>query len=372
MSGSVECVKTGLIYRNPKPHVHSIHGTFPSVCQLANGEMLATVALGEAFEAVNVNTNILRSTDNGETWQLEGPVYPGTKDRITSNTSRITAMPNGEVVVFMCRDDRTERPEDGASNPENLGHLQTEFLIFRSSEEGRNWRGPEAIEEPLVGPSFEICCPITPLKDGRWLLPTSTWRGWNGDCPNGLMMVAFVSHDRGKSWPEYMQVMRDPAQNIWYWESKIVECADGRLLAIAWAYDEAEKKDRPNQYALSSDGGKTWSQPASTGLLGQTATPFVLEDDRILTVYRRMDKTGLWANLSHLEGDEWVNDSCIPLWGAKVSGLTSTSEAMADNFAVLRFGAPCIMRLQDGTIYVAFWCFEDMISVIRWFKLNIN
>ncbi len=97
-------------------------------------------------------------------------------------------------------------------------------------------------------------------------------------------------------------------------------------------------------------------------------TPHVLDDGRILSVYRRMDETGLWANISHFEGDCWINDDCVPLWGAQTSGLTTASANMAHNFNVLRFGAPCVARLDDGTIFVAFWCYEDCVGNIRWFR----
>lgn len=374
MSTTVSKIKslgTGLIYRNPKPNVYSVHAYFPSAVLMANGELLATIVLGEAFESPHMHTNVVRSTDNGETWQLEGPIYPGTTNRLTTDHSRTTALPDGEVVVFMSRRDRTDHP-DQVINPETMGMVPTELMILRSQDYGHTWTEPKAFTPPLVGPSFELCCPITPLSDGRWILPTHTWPGWDGESPAGMKMVAFVSHDRGQSWPEYVDVMRDPEQRVCYWESKIVELTDGRLLAAAWAYDVVASKDYPNQYAISQDGGETWSPPRSTGLLGQTLTPFILDDGRILCVYRRMDEPGLWANLSHLEDDEWVNDSCEPLWGARTAGLTGTSGNTVQDFQVLRFGAPCITRLPDGTIFVAFWCYEDCVSNIRWFKVQID
>jgi hypothetical protein len=52
--------------------------------------------------------------------------------------------------------------------------------------------------------------------------------------------------------------------------------------------------------------------------------------------------------------------------------LTGTSDNMVQNFQVLRFGGPCITRLPDGAIFVAFWCYEDCVSNIRWFKLEID
>ena len=371
MSG-INIINTGLIYRNPKPHLCSVHAYFPSVVTLASDEMLASLVLGEAFESVDLHTHFVRSTDGGESWELQGELYPGTSDRLTSDAVRLTALPDGEIVAFMVRCDRTDHPDEGLASHENMGFVPTELLLLRSSDGGRTWSDPEPLEPPLVGPAFELCCPITPLSDSRWLLPTSTWRGWDGDCPNGMKMVAIISHDRGLTWPESADVMCDPAQRVIYWESKIIELADGALLAAAWGYNEPEARDLPNQYAVSRDGGRTWTEPGSTGLIGQTLTPHLLDDGRVLCVYRRMDESGLWANTSHLDGDEWVNDTCEPLWGARAAGLTATTGNMAHNFNVLRFGAPCVNRSPDGAIFVAFWCYEDCVSNIRWIKLNVS
>jgi BNR repeat-like domain len=363
---------TGLIYQNPKPHVRSVHAYFPSVAALGGGEMAATIVLGEAFESADCHTNVCRSTDNGETWALEGAIYPGTLDRLTSDSARLTALPDGSLVAFVVRSDRTDYPDEGLANADTLGFVPTELLLVRSQDGGRTWGEPTPFVAPLEGPSFELCCPITVLRDGRWVLPTSTWPDWDGRCPNGIKMIALVSHDAGKTWPAYWDVMQEPEGRVFFWESKIVELNDGRLLAVAWTYDDAVKKDRPNHFSVSSDGGQTWSAPASTGLIGQTLTPLVLPDGRVLCVYRRMDKTGLWANLSHFEGDTWVNDGDAPLWGAGADDLTATSDDMVHNFNVLRFGAPCMTRLEDGAVFVAFWCYEDCASVIRWIKLDLT
>ncbi len=68
-------IQSGLIYRNPKPHVTSRQAYFPSVILMNNGEMLASMAIGEAFEAVNLNTYICRSKDMGETWSDPFPLF---------------------------------------------------------------------------------------------------------------------------------------------------------------------------------------------------------------------------------------------------------------------------------------------------------
>jgi hypothetical protein len=364
--------KTGLIYRNPRPHVQSIHAYFPSVGQVGRkGEMLATVTLGEAFESVDLHTHVLRSIDGGETWEMQGEIYRKPPERLTSDLARLTVLPNDDVLVFMARHDRSGHPDEGLANAANLGFVPTELMTLRSRDGGSTWSGPIQLKTPLEGPAFEMCSPIITLQDGRLVLPTSTWRGWNADCPNGMRMVAFVSKDNGLTWPEYMDVMHDERQNVIYWESKIIELKDGRLVAVAWAYDEKQGKDLPNQFALSDDSGKTWTQPASMGLFGQTLTPLVLDDGRILCVYRRMDLPGLWAAVGRLDGDAWVNDGHMPLWGFKTGNLTKTDNNMVSNFNVLRFGAPCVIKLFDGTIFIAFWCYEDCVSNIRYIKIEL-
>ncbi len=211
---AIEILDTGLIYRNPQPHVRTVHAIFPSVVCTDAGDMVATFALAEAFEAVNAHTHFSRSPDRGESWELAGELYE--RQPLTSDAARITLLPNGEIVALVCEHDRAEHPNEGLTNPENIGFVPTKFSILRSPDQGHSWSAPQPIEPPLVGPSFELCSPIVPLTDGRWLLPTSTLRGWDGAEPNGMKMVAFVSHDQGSTWPEYMDVMNDPAGNIVY------------------------------------------------------------------------------------------------------------------------------------------------------------
>ncbi|OHB58866.1 MAG: hypothetical protein A2Y12_00415 [Planctomycetes bacterium GWF2_42_9] len=363
--------KTGVLYRNPRPHVQSIHAYFPSVAVLSDGSMVATVVLGQAFESADLNTYLFRSNDNGETWRNEGSIFIDSSNS-HSNCARLTALRDDSLVIFMIRHDRTAHLNEGLTNEKTLGFVPTELLLLRSKNKGKQWTTPQRINPPLIGPAFEMCCPVTILSDGRWIIPTQTWPGWDGDCPNGIRMIAIISNDQGQTWSQYIDVMNEPKGKTFFWESKISELPDGRLIATAWAYDDITKCDMPNQYSLSADGGRTWSQPASTGLMGQTLTPLILNDGRVLCIYRRIDKPGLWANVSQLKGSKWINEAELPLWGHQSSGLTDSTENMSHNFNVLRFGAPCITYMKDGIIFVSFWCYEDCVSNIRWFKLKIE
>ena len=97
---------------------------------------------------------------------------------------------------------------------------------------------------------------------------------------------------------------------------------------------------------LSGDNGQTFGAPRSTGLIGQTTTPFHLGDNRLLCVYRRKDELGLWAVLARIgahaqrrfsaasellfsAGDdgEWVTEAQSPIWGSDLG-----SEQTQDGF----------------------------------------
>lgn len=364
-------LNTGIIYRNPKPHVSSKHAYFPSVILMNNGEMLASFVIGEAFEAVNMNTYISRSKDMGNTWTIPKSLIFRQPNSLTSNSSRITVFPDGKVAAILVNSHRKDHPQDGLANPENLGFVPTDIQLIRSEDFGNSWLVPETISPPLNGPSFELCSPIIPLKDGRWIWPTSTWRNWEGYAPNGMKMIALVSDDSGKTWPEYIDVMDGNEESVIYWESKIIELRTGLLIAVAWAYDELKGIDLPNQYTISHDGGRTWLDPCSTGIQGQTLAIAELSDSRLLCVYRRMDKPGLWATISVMDNNVWINENHFPIWGSHTNGFNSDNQNMVHQFNELKFGAPCITLLPDNEIFITFWCYENLVSNIRWVKIEI-
>lgn len=367
-------LETGILFKNAKPHVKSVHAYFPSVAALPDGSLLAMYMLGEAFEAVNLNVHLSRSFDQGQTWKYQGPLCTEVPNRTTSTFGRLTITDDGELIANLIRFDRTNHFNQGLCNPITLGMVPSELLLMRSSDSGETWSGPETITASLIGPEFEMCSPIIFLNDGRWVWPTSTWRDWEGNLPNGNRMLALVSKDRGHTWQEHLDIMQSPQDNLIFWESKIVEYPDGRLLAVAWCYDEAAKTDRPNQFSVSHDGGVSWSSPASTHLSGQTLTPCLLNDGKLLNIYRRLDQPGLWACFSQLDEEgQWINFEQQPLWGHhSLEGKTISGENMSDNFAVLKFGAPNIVRLPDGDLFVTFWCYEQCVSVIRWFRFKVD
>jgi len=361
------------MYRNPTPHLTSVHAYFPSVAVMPGGDLLATIVLGEAFEAVNLRTHITRSRDDGETWTPAVPLIPvDTDSRTISNASRLSVLPGGETVILTALFDRSDHPGCGLANPDTYGFVKTDFVTFRSSDSGYSWNGPYPVDHPLGETPLELCAPVTPVGGGRCLIPTSTWNTWDGGGRYGFRMIALISRDNGVTWPNYVDVMADSKGDCVFWESKIATLPDGRLLATAWVHDRVQRHDLLNHYALGDHNGHSWTESMSTGLIGQTLTPCILEDGRIVSVYRRTDKPGLWANVSRIDGDRWLNDCALPLWGYDDAVVTAVKGNAMVNFTRLRFGAPSVITLPGGDVYVAFWCYEDCVSVIRWFRFTVK
>ncbi len=364
----IQLLDTGIVYRNPAPHLRAIHAMHPTLAQSPDGELVAAFDLGQGPESFDYAPHVARSGDGGRTWSAPARMFTDDHPRRCTHLARIGSTRDGALTAIGARLFR-DSDEEGLVNRANFGYVPMDLLFLSSRDKGRTWDGPRVIQPPLVGPSFEICHPIRERVDGTLIAPMSTWKGWDGAAPNGMKAIALVSRDGGRSWPEYIDVMDDWANGVMHLEQSVVELADGRLLAVAWAFHEQSGKSLPTPYAICSDG-RTFGPRRATGLKGQTAKLLALPDGKVLMLYRRDDKPGLWANLSRLDGSEWVNLEEAPMWQGAASGMRGEAAA-GQELSDLRFGFPNLLLLRDGSVMAAFWCREDCISNIRWLRLRV-
>jgi len=124
--------------------------------------------------------------------------------------------------------------------------------------------------------------------------------------------------------------------------------------------------------ATSQDGGRSFENQRLTPLQGETCRPLGLEDNRLLAVYRRTDKCGLWAHLAKIEGNDWKPIDEKLLWGGNVISSRTDLDSKFAQMSTLRFGCPAVLRLEDGEVFLVFWGVEACCSVIRWFRLRIH
>ena len=362
---------TGLVYANPKPHLHTRHAFHPTLVDLGGGELLCGYDVGAAVEGLDYRTYRSRSRDDGATWNPEGPLLADRYVDGYTHSVRLSAA-GGGLVGFGGLHRRADRTQ-GLVNRETQGMVPMDLILVRSDDRGASWSEPETIDVPLDGPSYEICHAVVDLPDGRWLAPTATWAGWDGSLPEGAKTVVLISADHGRTWPEHAVMFDGTAEGVEHWEVSVVPLDGDRVLAVCWVFHGESGTHRPNRYALSSDGGRSFAPPAELGLRGQTCKALALRDGRLLFVYRRDDRPGLWATLSTLGDAGWRHQQDLPLWsgGLAHSGMTGASGS-SDELAALKFGFPQMIERGGGEVLVVFWCFEDWSTRIRWIRLDVS
>jgi hypothetical protein len=368
MAGLVEVVATGIVWENPDPDARSLHAWHPTLADLGGGRWLCSFDVASAVLAPDYGTWLASSDDDGATWSEPWPMAAGWGDPgATTHSLRITRLRDGSFVAAGARWLRDGRYARGL-NRETSGWCPMELVLSRSHD-GRAWSRPTVITPPLDGPTFEVCHRIVILPDGRWLWPTSTWRGWDGDEGSGMRAVALVSHDDGATWPEHLEVLDGRPDGVAHWEQSLVPLPDGRLLAVSWAFRPADSRTLELPWALASDE-RSFAARGSTGLRGQTTKLAPLGDGRVLAVYRRDDEPGLWAAVARIERDAWVTVGGALLWDGAASGMRGHG-SVADDLSRLAFGAPNLMPASDGTVLVAFWRRERCQYGIGWLRLRV-
>ncbi len=336
----------------------------PSVSVLSDREWLVTFDLGSSTEALDYHTRALRSEDAGATWSDLGALLTRPDSMPTTHTIRTRHIGHGRVLGLGKWEDRscfmTQR-----SNRETLGQVPMRLFWLESRDGGRQWSAPHWIEPPLVGPTWELCHPPLVLQDGRWIAPVATWRGWNGELPNGEITGLLVSADTGENWPMFIPTFDGRKTGRIHWEQSVVVRSDGSLLATAWVYDPRQRLTEPSSFVVSAAGRLEFSTPRPTGFLAQTCKILELRSGRIMAAYRRHDRPGLWVELARVDTAEWRTERRGLIWAGAESGMAgraSTSEELNK----LRFGYPSLAELSDGSVLVVFWGTEGERTAIHW------
>lgn len=357
----------GLLYTNPKPHVRSQQAYFPSIIAFDAQHLGACVTLGQAFEASDLHLVYFESRDGGASWRRISNITTPTPDESSSTVGRMSLLPDGTLYTLITRHERS--PDDnGLTLGESIAMRPMTVEKRLSLDQGATWQEAEGVDLPewLEATAYEMCSPLVELSDGRTLWPTSTWPTTTPVTPDRFQTGAFLSHDHGKSWGEWLPLW--PNDRYIYWEAKVLEWGTG-LLALAWTFDLEHGCDLPNHYLLCDSKGRALGAPASTGLQGQTLSALSLGEGQVLCVYRRVDQPGLWAAIAQVDENGWETQAQICLWGAP-TGASAEPDAIRQHFATLKFGAPTLQRLPDGRVHIAFWAVEQHVSGIRTITLT--
>jgi len=377
MAREAEIIESRVICRQPGRYIG-----WPTIAKAADGALFVVFS-GDRDAHVDPfgKTCFMHSPDHGATWS-DAVVINDTP--LDDRDAGICVAPDGALVVswftshyddylamqHYCEGDeqrwrealarvsaedvaRWTHADSGMASGRALG-----FWTRRSPDGGATW------EDPV--PS--VCCtphgPIA-LADGRMLfVGTGNFAREEG----GAFLGAAESRDHGRSWELIGRInaLPGPAEDgaggyAYLCEPHAIERAPGRILGMARFEERGVPADRRRPSLLwqfeSEDGGRTWTEPRCTDILGKPPHLTRLSNGCILLTYGyRHEPYGQRACLSSDGGETWDYGNEIILRDDAPNG---------------DLGYPASVQCDDGTILTVYYQKETLdektvLMTTRW------
>ncbi len=300
-----------------------------------------------------------RSLDGGKTWPAEHD------SQIAVNT-----LSDEDRMAFLFPTDATREKYD-MLRPEavflfNRTHLSSDSLArqvcfsLRSANKGRTWeRVPSVIAHPQ-GEGMLLDrqnTAVLPARDGRTLLTAFHMEKRPGDAWDQYGPVLMSSKDQGLTWQFVSCIAVDRSRQGKFGYEGLLRMPNGDLHCyLLHFHDKDESVDGLKSsicLAVSSDDGRTWSDPVpisgkgagcwrnprGTGSIYRSPWPMLLKDGRILVVFaRRRLPAGIGGIISSDNGRTWSEEFVI-----------------RDDGQWWDLGYPVGCQLEDGRVFLAYY-----------------
>ena len=359
------------IYENPLPQLKSRQCMFPSLAELEGGTIAASFAIGEAFESVDSRSYICFSQDGGKSFDEPKLILDFGTDTPITDYGKLSVSNDGKLLVFGYAFERPD-PTLPLGNPETGGLLDDFIFLSASEDGGKSFSAPKRID-CAWGAHAEASAPITLLSDGSFISPITGFADWNGNTHGKNCGRAIISHDSGGSFSDKVICMEFPGDTVTCFEQRMCQLASGAIVDIGWNEDMKTGERLPNHYTLSYDGGKSWSKPKSTGVMGQSSSVLSIGGEKLLALHscrRDTDRPGIYAYVVDLSRGEWdiIDEKLI--WEPKTPVLKDKN--FAEIFAYLKFGQPSAIKLKNGDILATHWYQDNGTYKVAVTKIQLD
>ena len=366
---AMEILDHHVIYANPEPSAQGRQGYFAGLVKLASGDLLGLFMMAESMDSTDGTSMVTRSSDQGRTWHLQGPLHEKEPDhRHDSDNMKPLLLRDGTLIATGYRFHRSG-PDELISNPQTDGVRDGDNLFAQSSDEGRTWSRPSVIPR-TYRELIETSGPAIELRNGTILVAGSLFPMWDGTHPAGCRGVLLRSLDKAKCWDDQTTFFHDPAGHYMPSEPRLCEMQEGRMVALFWMHDHHGGQNLTNHLTVSHDAGQTWSEPIDTGVWGQASNLLHWEEDVLLTIHSQRERDiGLYVRLVDFSNDEWRTIKEVNTWGAAAASRVSAYATMHRD---LKFGQPSLLRLDNGEVLATHWGVVQGQSGILTHRLRIN
>jgi hypothetical protein len=371
MSNQFEIVAQGILF-----HRTGRGAYMPVITELSDGAFIACQHVGQQLGSADnyievLCTESLRKGDSA-TWELLASIGEA-EEGWSYRGPDINGLPNGQLLMTASR---FQAVDDELFNPDSEGLQRPELILLRSDDRGATWSPPQIVPVDLPPEKYtwNKAGRLVQFSPSRWMFPFETWKpeGYTG-LPDQKAAAVFSS-DQGRTWGELTVIADDTSGKLLWWDQLNARLPDGRLYVMLWTHVYGTKEDLVNHWAVSSDEGRTWSDPKPTNLRGQVCCPIALPDGRVAAIYNhRHEPQGVRIAVTEdLSAFDLENEVVVFDAGAEATlGQTNHENFLAEHM-LIAFGKPVGSLLSDGDLLVSFWCTVGGVTHTRWVRLRMT
>ncbi len=374
-------VASGVVYDGataPPYGRRSIRRT--TVCRAGDGTLYVSFRRGTDHESIDGHPITLASTDEGTTWELRYDGYgqgalDGTPGQFMSLAWYETEP--GVLMGTALWIDHSD-PTLPFMNPETEGLLPEKIVLAVSTDGARTWDSRQVMDtSPHRAPS-PCANHVLRLANGNLIQPYETHKEWHDPSPLDPRDYLRLSHDGGRSWPDWIEVASHPRRARYYWDQRLaVHPGNGRLVAMFWTHDPAAREDRDVHIAWGSADARQWTTPAPTGLPGQHCQPVIVDERTVVAVYADRVRPAIVASISRDFGRSWDRDRDLVLYGSGAGTEPGVGENLDlagqwNTMVRYRFGHPRAIRLPSGEVFAVWYGGDDDARQALWARLAVE